>query len=89
MRRNWDGHTKARIVLEGLSGACVSEVCKRHGVQPGLYYRWRNHFLANAHRAFEDPVRQGGEAELVQENERLKRLVGEMALELNNKNPNR
>lgn len=83
MRRKWDARTKARIVLEGLSGGCVSEICREHSLRPGLYYKWRCQFLENCHRIFEVPEDRSDER-LAAENERLKRLVGELTLELKN-----
>ena len=81
-RRKWDAKTKARIVLEGLQGKPVAELCNEHQISQAQYYQWRDLFLANAARAFEPagaPSRQG---RLERENARLKALVGELALEL-------
>lgn len=84
MRRKWDARTKAKIVLEGLMGACVNELCRTHDLRPGQYYKWRGHFLENCYQVFEKQPLAGAESELVTENEKLKRLVGELTLELNN-----
>jgi len=82
MRRKWDARTKAKIVLEGLMGGCVNDVCRSHDLRPGQYYKWRGHFLENCYRIFErQPVNQT-ESELAAENEELKKLVGELTLEL-------
>ena len=32
-RRRWDSKTKTKIVLEGLSGRPVSEICNEYGIQ--------------------------------------------------------
>lgn len=85
-RRKWDSRTKARIVLEGLQGGQVSAICQEYGIRPGQYYKWRDHFLAHCARAFEGPPKTPGHAALVSENENLKRLVGELTLELNKRN---
>lgn len=66
MKRKWDARTKARIVLEGLMGGCVNEICRNHELRPGLYYKWTyyrrggkftyiSHFTVNepAHKEFE------------------------------------
>lgn len=84
MRRKWDARTKAKIVLDGLMGGCVNELCRLHELRPGQYYKWRGHFLDNCHRVFEKHDTSQNESELALENERLKRLVGELTLELNN-----
>jgi transposase-like protein len=51
-RRRWDSKTKTKIVLEGLSGKPVSEICNDHGIHQNQYYSWRDKFLSEAHRAF-------------------------------------
>jgi phospholysine phosphohistidine inorganic pyrophosphate phosphatase len=62
---------KALIVLEGLKGRPVGELCAEHEISQAQYYQWRDLFLANAARAFEPagaPHRQG---RLERENARL------------------
>ena len=82
MRRKWDARKKAKIVLEGLMGGCVNELCRSHDLRPGLYYKWRGHFLENSYLVFEKQSNGPAESELAVENEKLKRLVGELTLEL-------
>jgi transposase-like protein len=36
-RRQWDAKTKARIVLQGLQGKPVAEICDEHQIRPSLY----------------------------------------------------
>jgi transposase-like protein len=81
-RRKWDVHTKAMIVIEGLKGKPVVELCTEHQISQSLYYQWRDQFLAHAAKAFDDPQRTRKEARLAQENVRLKQLVGELTFEL-------
>ena len=45
-RRRFSAEEKIRIVLEGLRGEqSVSELCRREGIAPTLYYRWSKDFL--------------------------------------------
>ena len=81
-RRKWDATTKALIVLEGLKGKPVAEICTEHEISQSLYYQWRDQFLANAAKAFEGQEQGRREARLGRENARLKKLVGELLLEL-------
>jgi putative transposase len=81
-RRQWNAHAKAMIVIEGLKGKPVAELCNEHQISQSLYYQWRDQLLAQAAKAFEDPQRSRKEARLQQENARLKQLVGELTLEL-------
>ena len=41
-RRQRDSKTKAQIVLEGLSGKPVSEVCNQYQISQNQYYQWRD-----------------------------------------------
>ncbi len=80
-RRKWDAKTKTLIVLEGLKGKSVAEICTEHQISQSLYYQWRDHFLAHAAHAFEVHEHSRREAHLAQENVKLKHLVGELLLE--------
>jgi transposase-like protein len=81
-RRKWDAKTKAIIVIEGLKGKPVAELCTEHQISQAQYYQWRAQFLAHAPQAFEVHEHNRKEARLEQENVRLKKLVGELLLEL-------
>jgi hypothetical protein len=80
-RRTWDAKANVRIVLEGLQGKPVAEICTEHQMSQSPYDQWRDQFLTNATKAFEDPQRLRKEARLPQENARLKPLVGELTFE--------
>jgi len=45
-RRKYTAQEKIRIVLEGLRGEIpISELCRREGIAPTMYYRWSKAFL--------------------------------------------
>ena len=81
-RRKWDAKTKALIVIEGLKGKPVAELCAEHQISQAQYYQWRDQFLAHAPKAFEVHEQSQREARVARENARLKTLVGELTLEL-------
>jgi transposase-like protein len=81
-RRRWDARAKASVVLAGLQGKPVAELCHEPQLNQSLYYQWRDHFLANALKAFEVHQDAQKDARLARENTRLKTLVGELTLEL-------
>ena len=61
-RRKWKPEHKALIVLEGLKGRPIGDLCAEHEISQAQYYQWRDQFLANAAKAFEPagaPQRQG------------------------------
>jgi transposase-like protein len=47
-RRRWKPEQKALVVLEGLKGRPIGELCAEHEISQGQYYQWRDQFLANA-----------------------------------------
>ncbi len=81
-RRRWDSKTKAQIVIEGLRGRPIAELCNEHQISQTQYYQWRDQFFSNASKAFDVHQESQREARLVRENGRLKSLVGELTLEL-------
>ena len=40
-KRTWDGMTKAKIVLEGLSGFPTGELYSNHQINQAQYCQWR------------------------------------------------
>lgn len=81
-RRRWDTKTKTKIVLEGLSGRPVSEICNEYEIHQNQYYSWRDKFLSGAHRAFESQ-KDGGEVNRLRKmNQELKQIIGSLTVEL-------
>jgi len=81
-RRKWDSKTKALIVIQGLKGRSLSELCNEHQISQAQYYKWKDQFLSHASKAFEVNQQTQKESRLEAENGNLKRLVGELSLEL-------
>jgi transposase-like protein len=80
--RNWTPEAKLAVVLEGLRGRPVGDICADHGVSQSQYYRWRDQFFDGAHRAFVTTEKDSRAGQLERENARLKALVAELALEV-------
>ena len=79
-RRKWDSKTKAMIVLQGLKGKPVAEICLEHQISQAQYYQWRDHFLANVHQVFDGNEKKG--ELLTQENAHLRKIIGDLTVEL-------
>lgn len=64
-----------RILREGEGSDCIRDVCRKHNVTEQTYYRWRNKYggmeLSELKRM----------KELERENQQLKKLVADQALE--------
>jgi len=89
-RRKFSAEQKIQIVLEGLRGEIpVTELCRREGIQPSIYYGWSKAFLdAGKNGLTRDTQRDATTNEvkrLKQENEALKQAVGESVLEVQRK----
>ena len=79
-RRKWDPKTKAMIVVQGLKGKPVAEICTEHQISQTQYYQWRDHFLANVHQVFDSNEKRG--ELLARENTRLRKIIGDLTVEL-------
>jgi transposase-like protein len=58
-RRSFSSEKKAALVKEHLvQNRKVSEICEEHDIQPTQFYRWKEEFLSNAFKAFENTDRK-------------------------------
>ena len=86
-RRKFSAEDKIRIVLEGLRGEIpVSDLCRRDGIAPTMYYRWSKAFLdAGKNGLTRDTLRDATADEvrrLKEENADLKKAVAEAVLDV-------
>ena len=83
-RRRWTANEKLRIVLTCLQpGVEVSEVCRREGINPTMYYTWKKKLMASAAQIFEEkPKKRDVERERTERNlARMKDVVAEITAE--------
>ena len=82
-RRTWTSKEKSRIVLEGLSGQIeITKLCHKYQISQTQYYQWRDQFLKFSHQAFETKNITKKEQHLEQENQKLKKIIGDLTVEL-------
>jgi transposase len=86
-RRKFAAEDKIRIVLEGLRGQMsVSELCRREGIAPTVYYRWSKDFLDAGKNGLTRDTHRDANADEVKalkaENEALKRGLAEAILDV-------
>jgi transposase-like protein len=79
-RRKWDAKTKAMIVIQGLKGRPVGEICLEHQISQWQYYHWRDQFLANVQQVFDGNERKA--ETLARENANLRKIIGDLTIEL-------
>jgi transposase-like protein len=84
-RRKWSSKEKSRIVLEGLKGRQVSDICTEHQISQSMYYAWRDLFLSHMNKAFE--VKQAGRREVYQNKKiiDMKQIIADLIIELKKK----
>jgi len=82
-KRKWTSQQKLQIVLEGLSGQIeISKLCAKYQIAQTQYYQWRDHLLKFGHQAFETKNITKKEQHLEAENAGLKRIIGDLTVEL-------
>lgn len=82
-KRNWSSQEKLRIILEGLSGQIeIAKLCAKYQIAQTQYYRWRDQLLQHGHQAFETKNITKKEQRLESENTKLKRIIGDLTIEL-------
>ncbi len=81
-KRQWTSEQKLQIVMQGVKGRPVAEICNEFQIGQSQYYLWRDQFLQNAGKVFEMPQKAQQQTRLMRENEKLKAMVGELHLEL-------
>jgi transposase len=83
-RRRRTAAEKLRIVLAGMeSGVEISDLCRREGINPTMYYGWRKRLLKSAERVFgaEAPQKSAQEERMAAELARMKGVVAEITAE--------
>ena len=82
-RRKWSSKDKLTIVLEGLKGKVpLGELCAKFQISQSQYYKWRDQLLNNGPKVFDYGGVDRTTERLRHENQRLKRIIGELTVEL-------
>ena len=84
MTQKWTAKERVDIIVEYVSTSIgVAEICRKHGISPTTFDKWRKRFMDAGKRELEgiggngrsDPAKA-----LAKENESLKIVIGEQAL---------
>ncbi len=82
-KRKWSSSQKLQMVLEGLSGQIeISKLCAKYQIAQTQYYQWRDQLLKHGHQAFETKNITKKEQYLQQEVSKLRRIIGDLTVEL-------
>jgi transposase len=83
-RRKWTANEKLRIVLTCLQpGVEVSEVCRREGINPTMFYTWKKKLMSSASQIFEEKSKKQDVERERREREmsRMKDVIAEITAE--------
>ena len=76
MKKRFSEEQIIGILNEQEAGSSTSELCRKHGISPSTFYKWKSKYggmeVSDAHRL----------KTLEQENLRLKRLVADLSLDI-------
>ena len=81
-RRKWTAGEKFEVVMTGLRGQEVAELCNEYGITQAQYYRWRDVLLEDGKRLFERGGVDKEKERLSRQNRKLKETIGELTIEL-------
>lgn len=80
-RKTWTGEEKIRILLESLNTSISqAELCRKYNVNPSVVIHWRQKFFEGGRAALMSRGIKDADTELAAENERLKKLIGELTI---------
>src|SRR5438093_5898197 len=83
-RKRWSAAEKLRIGLGGIEpGAEISDLCRREGVNPTMYYQWKRQLLGAAEGIFEKKENKPSarEQRLTAQLSRAKDVIAEITAE--------
>ena len=81
-QRKWDSKTKVRVIVEGLKGKSIANICNEYQINQSLYYQWRDQFMSRVEQVFDLPKKGSQEVHLEEEIRKLKAVIGDLTVEL-------
>lgn len=80
-KKKWTPEEKLAVVLDGLKGRPVRDVCREYGLSEGQYYKWRDEALDGMKESLKDKRRKAWRDKSWEvERNRLLKMIGEQQL---------
>ena len=77
-KKQWSSEEKMAVVLSGLKGGTLKELCTEYGISDGQYYKWREEAFSSMKAGFADKRRKESKNYSWEaEKNRLLRIIGE------------
>ena len=73
---------KAEIILAGIKGSSVADICNQYGISQSQYNQWRDQFLSNVDRIFDADKEDARIEELAEENKEYREVIADLNSEL-------
>ena len=81
-RRKWSSKKKSQIILQGLKGRPIIDICQEYQISQSMYYAWRDKFLEHMDKAFDISHISRKEAYKDKQIDGMKKLIAELTIEL-------
>jgi transposase-like protein len=79
--RHWSAEEKITVVMEALNtNITLAELCRKYNLNPNVFYGWKDKFIEGGKMALSGSLKNDINKELEAENERLKRIIGELTI---------
>ena len=80
-KSRWATEQKIAAAMESLNtNISMVELCPRHGVTPNTFYDWKEKYIESGELGLAGSLKSDPSRELAEQNERLKTLVGKLAI---------
>lgn len=57
-KKKWNPEEKLAVVLDGLKGRPVVEICREYGISQAQYYKWREEAVSGMRERLQDKRRK-------------------------------
>ena len=78
-RKKWKSEEKLAVIMDGLRGRSVKEICLEYGISETQYYKWRDAGITMMKKGLEDKRHTQNHSAEADRN-RLLKIIGEQQL---------
>jgi transposase-like protein len=80
-RKEWTAEEKLAIILDGLKGRSIAEICREYGISDVQYYKWRDVAIESLKAGFQDKrKKEHRDKSFEAERNRMLKVIGEQQM---------